>query len=233
MKLLDVVGLACQLLPTDVRPQVIFAGNVVLSDQVKTRLKVLTTTHMASNIRPTFSFEDLGPAQETLADAVVQLRLHQFKGLQDLIGPAGKSPMLNAYAFGRIVRFLSQSYDPAKGVFGVDIGASVTTIASGTGGHLSLYVSSLLGMGEGMAGMQSQAMINEIENWMPVTTPEDYIRDYIFNKPFHPASVPATLEDLAIEQAVARQILRKVMQQAAGRYPEVGYDPSVGLTNSI
>jgi hypothetical protein len=229
MKLLDVVGLACHLLPTGDRPQVIYAGNQALSDKVKTRLEPLTTTHITPNIRPTFSLEDLGPAQEALADAVGQLRLSQFNGLQDFVGMAGKSPMLNAYAFGRIVRFLSQAYDPAKGVLGVDVGASVTTVAGGIGGKLSLHVSSLLGMGEGMVGVQSQAMINEIVNWMPVAASEDYVRDYIFNKPFHPASVPATLEDLAIEQAVARQILRQAMRQATNRYPGIGYNPAVGL----
>jgi hypothetical protein len=72
-------------------------------------------------------------------------------------------------------------------------------------------------------------MINEIVSWMPVAVSEDYVRDYIFNKPFHPASVPATLEDLAIEQAVARQILRQAMRMATNRYPGIGYNPSVGL----
>jgi uncharacterized protein (TIGR01319 family) len=229
LKLLEVVGLACHLLPAGSRPQVIYAGNQALSDKVKTQLEPLTTTHIATNIRPTFSMEDLGPAQEILADAVGQIRLRQFTGLEDYIGVAGKSPMLNAYAFGRIVRFLSQAYDPAKGVLGVDIGASVTMVAGGTGGKLSLYVSSMLGMGEGMVGVQSQAAINEIVNWMPVNTSEDYVRDYLFNKPLHPASVPATIEDLAIEQAVARQILRQVMQMATNRYPGIGFNPLSGL----
>jgi hypothetical protein len=229
MKLLDVVGQACHLLPTGARPQVIYAGNQALSDKVKTLLEPLTTTHIASNVRPTFSLEDLGPAEEALADAVGQLRLRQFNGLQDFVGLAGKSPMLNAYAFGRIVRFMSQAYDSAKGVLGVDVGASVTTVAGGTGGKLSLYVSPLLGMGEGIVGVQSQALINEIVNWLPVAVSEDYVRDYIFSKPFYPASVPTTLEDLAIEQAVARQILRQAMRQATNRCPAIGYNPSVGL----
>jgi uncharacterized protein (TIGR01319 family) len=229
LKLLDIVGVACHLLPTDARPQILYVGNQALSDNVKTQLEPLATTHIAANVRPTFAIEDLGPAQEALADAMGQIRLHQFNVLHDYMGVAGKSPMLNASAFGRIVRFLSQAYDPAKGVLGVDLGASVTMVAGGTGGKLSLSVSSMLGMGEGMVGVQSQAIINEIVKWMPLAVSEDYVRDYIYNKPLHPASVPATLEDLAIEQAVARQILRQAMQMATSRYPGIGYNPAVGL----
>jgi hypothetical protein len=228
-KLLEVVGLACRMLPFGTRPQIIYAGNQALADKVKTRLEPLTSTHVTTNVRPAFEMEDLGPAQEALADAVGQLRLRQLNGLADYMGVAGKSPMLNAYAFGRIVRFLSQAYDPSKGVLGIDVGASVTMVAAGTGGKLSLSVSNMLGMGEGMAGLQSQAAIDEIMNWIPVVTSEDYVRDYIFNKPFHPAAVPATIEDLAIEQAVARQILRQALRMATTRYPGIGYNPAVGL----
>ena len=229
MKLLETVGLACYILPPIIRPQVIYAGNQALSDKVKTRLEPFATTYITPNIRPTFSLEDLNPAREALADAMVMIRMRQLYGLQDYVGLAGKSPMLGAYAYERIVRFLSQAYDPAKGVLGVDIGASGTTVAGGIDGKISLYVARPLGMGEGMAGIQSEDSIREIINWMPVVVSEDYVRDYLYNKPLHPASVPATVDDLAIEQAVARHILRMAMRQATARYPAIGYNPAIGL----
>jgi len=39
------------------------------------------------------------------------------------------------------------------------------------------------------------------------------------NKPLYPASIPTTLEDLAIEQAIARLVIRQALRQTALRYP--------------
>jgi hypothetical protein len=229
MKLMDLISFTCQLLPSTERPQVVYAGNQALSEKVKTLIEPLTATRVAPNIRPAVSLEDLSPAQEVLGEAIVKLRLKQFAGLQDFSGDDGENPRLSANSFGRIIKFLSQTYDPAKGVLGIDLGASVTTVAGGVGGKLSLYVAHSLGMGEGMVGVQTNASINDIADWLPVAIPPDYVRDYIFNKPLNPSAVPATLEDLAIEQAVARQILREVMRQASERNPTLGYHPSIGL----
>ncbi len=227
MKLLDVVGLACQLLPADSRPQVVYVGNQALIDKVKSKLEPITKTYTAANVRPAISLEDFGQAQQVLTEAIGQFRLRQFKGLQDFSPVA---PSLTAYNFGRIIRFLSQAYDSKKGVLGIDIGASSTMIASGKGGVLSTLVLPTLGMGEGMVGVQTQGAIDEIMRWLPVSISDDIVRDYVYNKPLSPGTIPMTPEDLAIEQAVARYILKTAMEAINNRYPAIGYNPATGLT---
>jgi hypothetical protein len=49
------------------------------------------------------------------------------------------------------------------------------------------------------------------------------VRYYLHNKAFYPASIPVTLEDLAIEQAAARLIMRHAMRQSIQRYPAIAY----------
>ena len=227
MNLVDMVGLSCQLLPNGTRPQVIFTGNQELADKVKVRLEPLTTTLISSNIRPSISLEDFAQAQEVITEAVGNLRLRQFGGLQDFVG---QNPLMSAFCFGRIIHFLSQAYNPAKGVLGIDLGASSTVVAAGLGGVLSMQVQPSLGMGEGMVGVQSQALIDEIAQWMPITVSDEAISEYIYNKPITPESIPVTLDDLAIEQSVARIILRTAMREMSIRYPALGYSPSIGLT---
>jgi hypothetical protein len=48
---------------------------------------------------------------------------------------------------------------------------------------------------------------------------EDYIRDYIYNKTIYPASLPCTAEDLAIEQALARQVIQSAVALSASGFP--------------
>ena len=67
-------------------------------------------------------------------------------------------------------------------------------------------------------------------NWLPIHVTEDYVADYLFNKPLYPASIPTTLEDLAIEQAIARLVIRQALRQTMQRYPSFGYNPAAGLT---
>jgi hypothetical protein len=233
MNLLEIVGLACHLLPMDSRPQVIYAGNQALADKVKTLMEPLTTTYVTNNIRPSFLVEDLAPAQETLSNAIIQLRRSQIKGLDEISREADKKTELSSTAYGRIIRFLSRAYEPGKGVLGVDIGASTTTIAGASNEELSLYLATSLGMGESIKGIQSKDQINELMNWIPLVISQEYVQEYICNKFYHPGSVPVSLEDLSIEQAVARQILRKALTQATQKYPAIGFNPATGLVPSF
>ncbi len=49
--------------------------------------------------------------------------------------------------------------------------------------------------------------------------PPVYLRDYIYNKSVHPDSLPYTQEDLAIEQALARLIMRTGVRRIAPGFP--------------
>jgi hypothetical protein len=59
---------------------------------------------------------------------------------------------------------------------------------------------------------------------------ESYISEYLYNKQFHPANLPTTVDDLAIEQACARLVLRSAMRQTAQRFPQINYNTAVGLS---
>jgi hypothetical protein len=229
-KLLDLVGLVCHLIPAEKRPQVVYAGNQAMAQRVKARLDSLTPVHLASNIRPSISVEDLIPAQEVLNQTICQIMVNKMPGLQELSGLVAGRLMLTSHAFGRMIRFLSQVYAPGKGVLGVDIGSRSTTVAVGVAGKLALTVSHSMGVGEGGVTRWQNVTVGEVINWLPLHVTEDYVADYLANKLLYPASVPASLEDLAIEQAVARLVLRQALRQMAQRSSSFGYSAAVGLT---
>ena len=70
-RLIETIGLACYLLPTDNRPALLFAGNKKLAEEIKTSLQNLThSLSISSNIRPNLETEDLQPAQYALTKAI-------------------------------------------------------------------------------------------------------------------------------------------------------------------
>jgi hypothetical protein len=224
MKLIDLAALVCRLLPSDSRPEVVYTGNQALEKRVSETLGKWTRVHLAPNIRPSIDSEDLRPAQDTLATVISGLRVRQMGGLEPLAQWSSTPPLPTSHAFGRLIRILSRT-SGAKGVLGVDLGANSTSLAIGNAGKLALHVLSPFGTGQGvLAALQGR--LEDIIQWLPLHVPDESVRDAIWQKSFFPSLLPLTGEALAIEQAVARQLLRQALQQAAARWPTFngGYD---------
>jgi hypothetical protein len=208
-KIMEVVGLACYLIPAQNKPYLLYAGNQDLAEKIKTQFESLATMRVAPNIRPSFDSEDMGPAQVSLSEIVLKVRQSRIHGLNELVDLSNGHCMPTATAFGRMIRFLSRIYDPGKGVLGVDVGASATTIAAAFAGKLNLSVHQPLGVGAGLAGLIEKVKPEDISRWLPMPVTEDVIADYLRQKLIFPASLPATPEENAIEQATVRLILRQ------------------------
>jgi hypothetical protein len=212
-KLVELVTLVCRVLPPTRRPRVLYAGNSFLAKRIQEVIEKWTRINIAPNIRPTVDTEDLGPALEVMNNVVTEIRYNQIGGLQALASTTSTAPLPTSYAFGRMVRFLSQVYDPVKGVLGVDLGSATTTVAAALAGKLSLSVQPY-GMGTGLEAVLKSTAIEDIIQWMPVHVPTATVRDYLWQKVIFPGEIPMTNDALAIEQAAARQALRLAMQQA-------------------
>ena len=220
-KLLEPVGLACYLLPKELRPQILFAGNQSLAEEVKAQIGALAPLHISPNVRPMLETEALLPGQKKLAAVYRQARARQIPETIDLDRWTGGNLLPSAMAFGRTIRFISKEYARTrKGVLGVDVGATSTTIAAGFAGDLRLTVYPRLGQGEGSLGIISASSLEEITRWLPVDVEDATVRDYIYNKALHPASLPVTEADLAIEQAMATQALQIAIRKAMRGFPE-------------
>jgi hypothetical protein len=220
LQFIDTVRLACRLIPNEKRPVVLYAGNQDLVEEVKKGLGSLTDVRFTANIRPTLDLENLEPARVALSNIYRSIRMRQLGGVAELDAWTVNrlSPM--STAFGRIIRFLSKVYDPAKGVLGIMVSASATTVAAAFTGDLSLQVYPQLGLGAGLSGLLQSSQIENIAGWISTEVSEDYLRDYIYNKTIYPASLPCTAEDLAIEQAIARQVIQTAVACSARSFPK-------------
>ncbi len=229
-RLLETVGLACYLMPADKRPALLFAGNQKLAAEVKKSMQPLTSSLVISpNLRPGIDKENLAPAQHALNELYLNVRRGQMNGIDELNAWAGNTLMPTASAEGRVIRFLSQVYDSSKGILGVDLGASAMTVAASFAGELVQAVYPQLGLGEGLASLLRHTSVEEILKWIPLEVSAEAVRDYLFQKSIHPASLPATAEDLSMEQAVARQCLSVALNSVSRDFPKRARQAAPGL----
>ncbi len=222
IKLLESVGLACYLIPENQRPEVLFTGNQALQEEIKSTLGKITPLRFAPNLRPSLEVEQLEAAQSYLAGMFRSVRARQIPGVSELNTWAGGGLLPSATAFGRVIRYLrtlSKESDPNRGVFGIDVGASATTVAASFSGEVNLGVYPYLGLGEGLVDFLERTRVEEIIRWLPMVATESLVREYICTKALYPASLPVTAEDLAFEQALARQAMRVAVRNISPSFP--------------
>ncbi len=219
-KMLEPIGLACYLLPEEKRPSVLYAGNQKLQEGVKGSLgSLFKDLHFASNVRPSLDTEDLEPAARELSRMYVNIRKKQLKGLDVLDTWATGQVLPTGYAMGRMMRFLSRLYSTSKGILSVDIGASASVITAGFHGKSTLSVYPQFGLGENLPLLLQHTTLENILRWSPLDISAGVLRDYLYQKSLYPSAIPATVEDQAISQAIAREALSLAMRKAQADFP--------------
>jgi hypothetical protein len=104
-------------------------------------------------------------------------------------------------------------------VIGVDIGGATTDVFSvfrdpeGTDTVFNRTVSANLGMSYSISNVMAEAGIANILRWVPFAVDEIELRNRIKNKMIRPTTIPQTLEDLVLEQAICREALRLSLEQ--------------------
>jgi hypothetical protein len=221
LKMVSSIGMAIYLLPEQHRPDVLYAGNPELVDQIKVFMEPLTRLHVAPNIRPSLSVEQLGPAQSKLNEVYRRIHSARTLGVEEMDVWSGGHMIPTSHALGRVTRFFSKIVPDAtaRGVLGLDIGASSTTVAASFNGDLRLRALSKLGMGAGLQTILENSRLEDITRWLSEDIAPNYIVDYVQNKTIHPETLPATVEDMAIEQALARETIQYAVRVAESRFP--------------
>src|SRR5213592_448506 len=98
-------------------------------------------------------------------------------------------------------------------VIGVDIGGATTDVFSVFQGVFNRTVSANLGMSYSVSNVMAEAGLENILRWVPFEVDEVGLRNRIKNKMVRPTTIPQSLEDLVIEQAIAREALRLAFEQ--------------------
>lgn len=221
LNLLEAVGLACYLMPKEMRPDVLFVGNPSLQDEIRTRIGDMVTLHFGPNVRPTLEVERLDSARAQLSRVYGKIRSRHLAGVKELNDWAGSRGVLpTSTAFGRVVQFLSKVHSTNKGVIGVDMGASWTTLAAAYNGELSLGVFPHPGASDDPLKIVAQSNLNQIKRWLTEDLPDETLREYLLNQSLYPTSLPVLPEEFSIDQALVRFWINSAMLNGLSSFPE-------------
>ncbi len=224
-----VVELAEFIAAADPRPRlgmgfrlpVIFAGNKDARPKIQDILGEKTALVITDNLRPTLEQENLFPARQQIQHLFLEHVMAQAPGYKKLMAMTGAPIMPTPAAMGLMIQAIARR--DRINVIGVDIGGATTDVFSvfevpgprGERGEtvFNRTVSANLGMSYSISNVMARSGIDNVLRWVAFATDERELRDAIKNKMIRPTTIPQTLEDLKIEQALAREALRGSMEE--------------------
>ncbi len=185
---------------------VIFAGNIDVRAEITEMLGGKVALQFVDNVRPTLEAEHLGPARDAIHEVFMEHVMAQAPGYAKLMTWTGVPIMPTPGAMGLMIKTLAER--TRTNVVGVDIGGATTDVFSVFDGTFNRTVSANLGMSYSVSNVLAEAGIGDIQRWVPFDLDEAELRDRIGNKMIRPTTIPQTLDELKIEQAIAREALR-------------------------
>lgn len=185
---------------------VIYAGNVDVRPLIENMLGEKVALQFVDNVRPILEEENLGPARDAIHELFMEHVMAQAPGYDKLMSWTDVPIMPTPGAMGLIIQALAER--DSVDVVGVDIGGATTDVFSVFGGVFNRTVSANLGMSYSVSNVLAEAGIDNIQRWVPFDLHEAELRDRIGNKMIRPTTIPQTLAELKIEQAIAREALR-------------------------
>jgi len=199
---------------------VIYAGNTKAHEDIEELLGEKAALYVTENLRPTLEHENLGPARDEIHDLFLEHVMAQAPGYQKLMGWTSVPLMPTPGAVGLIMQLIAQREKIQ--VVGVDIGGATTDVFSvfrsdkddaSSETVFNRTVSANLGMSYSIFNVVAETGFDNVVRWVPLDVDERDIRNRIRNKMIRPTTIPQTVEDLMIEQAICREALRLAFVQ--------------------
>ena len=194
------------------RLPVIYAANSSAREAVAQLLEKSFQFIPVDNLRPTLEEENLTPARDAIHEIFLTHVMSHAPGYAKLLSWSPVPILPTPAGFGEMVQTAAREL--GKQVLAVDIGGATTDVfsvlhtASDQAAVFNRTVSANLGMSYSVANVLAEAGIAQIKRWLPVSFSDTEIENRLWNKMIRPTTIPETLADLLLEQAVCREALR-------------------------
>ena len=185
---------------------IIYAGNKEARKEVNKTLVGKTDLRMVDNIRPTLEIENLQPSRDKIHDLFMEHVMAQAPGYDKLKEWTDFPIMPTPGAVGEIIKRIAKKEKIS--VIGVDIGGATTDVFSVFKGKFNRTVSANYGMSYSICNVLADAGVDNVSRWLSDDVDNLDLTNRIANKMIRPTTIPQTLEELMIEQAIAREALR-------------------------
>ena len=190
---------------------VIYAGNNKAQDNIRETLGDMVDLDIVDNIRPVLEKENLEPSRDKIHDLFMEHVMQQAPGYKKLMSWTDAPIMPTPGAVGSLIEMIAEKEDLT--VVGVDIGGATTDIFSVFQGKFNRTVSANLGMSYSICNVLAESGLDNVLRWVPFDIDRKELTNRIGNKMIRPTTVPQSLEELFIEQSIAREALRLSFKQ--------------------
>ena len=194
----------------------IYAGNIEARESITERLQDVMALEIVDNLRPVLERENLMPTRHKIQDQFLEHVMAHAPGYRKLIDWTDAPIMPTPGAVGEIIQTVSAQQDIE--VVGVDIGGATTDVFSvfkNKEGEpiFNRTVSANLGMSYSVSNVLVEAGLENVLRWVPFDIEVGDLRNRVKNKMIRPTTIPQTLQELILEQAIAREALRLAFEQ--------------------
>ncbi|MGJ3239722.1 MAG: glutamate mutase L [Anaerolineae bacterium] len=228
--ILDVIELGLKIKAPSQRPPIVYAGNNTLRTHVESTFTELTKVLMSDNIRPGIDDEALDTVQDVLGKAYDEHRENQGVAFSDVSEMSSTGLLPTAQSYGLVADYFAKTRH--TNVMAVDMGGAATILAATFNDRTTTQISTTKGLGQSIVTLINDTDEAAIAEWLPYYPLGSEIRNYALNKLARPASIPMSLRDLFMEQALMRVAIRQMVEDGRQTWkgvPTVGSLPAVGL----
>ncbi len=185
---------------------VIFAGNSAALPLVQDILGSTVELSHVNNVRPTMEMEELNDAGQAIHRLFLEHVMAQAPGYDMLMDWTSAEIMPTPSAFGKCIQAIGEHEQTS--VLAADIGGATTDIFSVFDGRFTRTVSANYGMSYNICNVMKETGAENIIRWIPFSVSADELWNMTLNKMIRPTTIPQTIEELLMEQAVVREALR-------------------------
>ena len=195
---------------------IIYAGNKDARELIRERLDDMMSLEIVDNLRPVLERENLMPTRHKIQEQFLEHVMAHAPGYKKLIDWTDAPIMPTPGAVGEIIQTVSSQQNIQ--VVGVDIGGATTDVFSvfknrDAEAIFNRTVSANLGMSYSVSNVLAEAGIDNVLRWVPFDIEVGDLRNRVKNKMIRPTTIPQTLQELVLEQAIAREALRLAFEQ--------------------
>jgi hypothetical protein len=201
---------------------IIFAGNSSAHERVVEALSSRSDLRIVENLRPALDLERLDETRATLRDLYTNRILPKLPGMAALQRLCSTPPRTTIEAAGLMTRYIAALHKRA--ILAIDAGSASTTLHYASGDVYTPVVLAGVGTGIGTGGVLAERTPSEIARWLPFPIGDRELTQRMLNKMLRPQLIPSSNEELAIEQAVAREAMALAAESLRDMMPKMSYD---------
>ncbi len=189
---------------------VIYAANEKAVEEVGKILEKDFALTEVQNLRPTIEVENLAPARDAIHELFLKHVMSHAPGYKKLLSYSPIPIIPTPVGCGEMIQTIAKL--TGKSVLAADIGGATTDVFSVFNVTANDYafnrtVSANFGLSYSVANVLISAGIKKIKRWLPFQLDDNEIENRLRNKMVRPTTIPQTMEDLILEQAVCREAL--------------------------